>query len=112
MGALSLSPANPLPSEYASINGLLKMLHLNRGLAEPRREEPGLKRKELGGPRVQPARPIPATNSQKSTTAGKQPEVGQVDEQKERDLVTSIYEGANWYAVHFSGIWLLLSFMI
>jgi hypothetical protein len=104
MEALSLTPPDPISSEYARMNGLLKMLHLNRGTSDSREErtKPGLK--ELEGRRLQPLRLLATATPQKVPSASKQPDDEQVndkkiDEQKEKDSVTSIYEEANRYVL-------------
>jgi ribosomal protein L12E/L44/L45/RPP1/RPP2 len=102
MEGLSLTPPDPISSEYASMNGLLKMLHLNRSLGDSREERSKSVLKELEGRKLQPLRPLATATPQKVPPASKQPDDRQVnnkkiDEQKEKDSVTSIYEEANRY---------------
>jgi hypothetical protein len=114
MEGLSLTPPDPISPEYARMNGLLKMLHLNRGTGDSREERPKLASKDLEGRRLQPLRSLATATPQKVPSASKQPDDEQVndkkiDEQKEKDSVTSIYEEANRYVLP-SGIYLVRTY--
>ena len=104
MEGLSLTPPDPISSEYASMNGLLKMLHLNRGTGDSREERSKPGSKEQEGRKLQPLRPLATATPQKVSSASKQPNDEpandkKIDEQKEKDSVTSIYEEANRYVL-------------
>lgn len=100
MGGLSLTPTDTASSEYASMNGLLKMLHLNRGSGGSRGDMSNPGSRALEGRKMQPLRPPASTTPQRLIPASEQPDDRQgndakLDEQKEKDSVTSIYEEAN-----------------